>query len=54
MKKFIIYTDGGSRGNPGRAAAGFVICNEKGQELKKYGATGLLITKLNTELLFQL
>lgn len=37
MKKFIIYTDGGSRGNPGRAAAGFVICNEKGQELKKYG-----------------
>ena len=37
MKKFIIYTDGGSRGNPGKAAIGFVICNEKGQELKKYG-----------------
>jgi ribonuclease HI len=37
MKKFIIYTDGGSRGNPGRAGVGFVICNEKGQELKKYG-----------------
>jgi len=37
MKKFVIYTDGGSRGNPGKAAIGFVICNEKGQELKKYG-----------------
>ena len=37
MKKFIIYTDGGSRGNPGRSAIGVVICNEKEQELKKYG-----------------
>lgn len=37
MKKFIIYTDGGSRGNPGKAAIGVVICNEKDQELKKYG-----------------
>ena len=37
MKKFIIYTDGGSRGNPGQAAIGFVIYNEKEQELKKYG-----------------
>ena len=37
MKKFIIYTDGGSRGNPGPAAIGVVICNEKEQELKKYG-----------------
>lgn len=37
MKKFIIYTDGGSRGNPGKAGIGVVICNEKGQELKKYG-----------------
>lgn len=37
MKKFIIYTDGGSRGNPGKAAIGVVICNEKGQEVKKYG-----------------
>lgn len=37
MKKFIIYTDGGSRGNPGQAAIGVVICNEKEQELKKYG-----------------
>ncbi len=37
MKKFIINTDGGSRGNPGQAAVGFVIYNEKEQELKKYG-----------------
>jgi len=37
MEKYIIYTDGGSRGNPGKAAVGVVICNEKGQELKKYG-----------------
>jgi len=37
MKKFIIYTDGGSRGNPGRAGIGVVICNENGEVLKKYG-----------------
>ncbi|MCG2699983.1 ribonuclease HI family protein [Candidatus Parcubacteria bacterium] len=37
MKKFIIYTDGGSRGNPGPSAIGVAIYNEKEQELKKYG-----------------
>ena len=37
MKKFIIYTDGGSRGNPGKAGIGVVICNEREQEIKKYG-----------------
>jgi ribonuclease HI len=36
MRKIIIYTDGGSRGNPGPAAAGVVFCNEKGEILKKY------------------
>ena len=36
MKKLIIYTDGGSWGNPGPAALGVVICNEKGQIFKKY------------------
>jgi len=36
MEKIIIYTDGGSRGNPGPAAIGVVICNEKGEEIKKY------------------
>lgn len=35
--KFIIHTDGGSRGNPGSAALGVVICNEHGEALKKYG-----------------
>lgn len=34
--KFIIYTDGGSRGNPGPAAIGVVVCNEKGEPIKKY------------------
>lgn len=36
MKKIIIYTDGGSRGNPGPAAIGVVFCNEKGEEIKQY------------------
>ena len=35
MKKIIIYTDGGSRGNPGPAAAGVMFCNEKGQSIKE-------------------
>lgn len=35
MRKIIIYTDGGSRGNPGPAAAGAVFCNEKGMVFKK-------------------
>jgi|SRR3989344_3424253 len=37
MKKIIIYTDGGSRGNPGHSAVGVVFCNEKEQEIKKFG-----------------
>ena len=37
MKKIVIYTDGGSRGNPGKAAIGVVFCNEIGQEIKKFG-----------------
>ena len=36
MKKIIIYTDGGSRGNPGPSAIGVVFCNEKGEVIKKY------------------
>lgn len=36
MKKIIIYTDGGSRGNPGKAAIGAVFCNEKGQKIKEH------------------
>ena len=37
MKKIIIYTDGGSRGNPGKAAIGVVFCNEKEQIIKRFG-----------------
>lgn len=36
MKKIIIYTDGGARGNPGPAAVGVIISDEKGNILKKY------------------
>jgi len=36
MKKIIIYTDGGSRGNPGPSGIGVAICNEKGEFVKKY------------------
>jgi len=37
MKKLIVYTDGASRGNPGPASIGVLICDEKGKEIKKYG-----------------
>src|SRR3989344_4402969 len=37
MKNIVIYTDGGSRGNPGKAAIGVVFYNEKGEAIKKYG-----------------
>ena len=36
MKKIIIFTDGGSRGNPGPGALGVVFVNEKGQDFRKY------------------
>lgn len=36
MNKIIVYTDGGSRGNPGPSALGAVICDEKGNAIKKY------------------
>ena len=36
MKKIIIYTDGGSRGNPGPAAIGAAFCNEKEEVFKEY------------------
>jgi ribonuclease HI len=35
--KYVIFTDGGSRGNPGPAAIGVVICDTRGNVLKKYG-----------------
>lgn len=35
--KIIIYTDGGSRGNPGPAAVGVVIQDASGTTIKEYG-----------------
>ncbi|MDP6527326.1 MAG: ribonuclease HI family protein [Candidatus Pacebacteria bacterium] len=35
MKKIIIYTDGGARGNPGPAGAGAIIYDENGKVLKE-------------------
>lgn len=37
MEKLLLYTDGGSRNNPGPAATGFVLKDENGQVLKKGG-----------------
>ncbi len=51
MKKIIIYTDGGSRGNPGPAAIGVVFCNEKGQKIKEYSE--YLEEKTNNEAEYQ-
>lgn len=35
--KLVIFTDGGARGNPGPAASGIVIKNEKGEVLNAFG-----------------
>lgn len=35
--KLIIYSDGGARGNPGPAATGVVIKNEKGETIDAFG-----------------
>ena len=37
MPKYIVYSDGGSRGNPGDAAIGAVIVEESGVLKKEYG-----------------
>lgn len=34
-KRFIFYIDGASRGNPGKAGAGVVVCNGKGEVIKE-------------------
>ncbi len=39
MNKLFIYTDGGARGNPGPAAIGVVIKNEKGEVISKISQT---------------
>ena len=45
--RLIVYTDGGSRGNPGPAALGVAIADAKGKILKTYGET--LGVKTNNE-----
>lgn len=42
MSKFIIYTDGGSRANPGKAAAAFVIYPPAGHVPERYVAGGAI------------
>lgn len=37
LEKIIIFTDGGSRGNPGPAGIGVVLTDEQGSVLKRYG-----------------
>ncbi|MEK9148005.1 MAG: RNase H family protein, partial [Patescibacteria group bacterium] len=46
-ERLIIYTDGGSRGNPGPAALGVVFMDEAGRVLKRYAK--LLGRKTNNE-----
>ncbi len=36
QNKIYLYTDGGSRGNPGQSAVGIVICDEDKQVLHTY------------------
>ncbi|MBI3627482.1 MAG: ribonuclease HI family protein [Candidatus Sungbacteria bacterium] len=45
--KLIVYTDGGSRGNPGPAALGVYITDAKANHVKSYGET--LGVKTNNE-----
>lgn len=35
-RELTVFTDGGSRGNPGSAAVGVLICDDKGQELHRH------------------
>lgn len=47
LEKIIIYTDGGSRGNPGQAGIGVVITDEKGNKIKE--CSNFLGVKTNNE-----
>ncbi|MBU1083438.1 ribonuclease HI family protein [Patescibacteria group bacterium] len=38
MRKFILYTDGGARGNPGPAAAGMVVYDSEGNLIEKFSS----------------
>ncbi|KKT29866.1 hypothetical protein A3G55_01640 [Candidatus Giovannonibacteria bacterium RIFCSPLOWO2_12_FULL_44_25] len=47
LEKLIVYTDGGSRGNPGPAGIGVVICDAGERMIKEYGEK--IGTKTNNE-----
>lgn len=47
MEKIIVYTDGGSRGNPGPAGIGVVITDKTGKLIKEYSK--FLGVKTNNE-----
>ena len=37
--KLTVYSDGGARGNPGPAAIGILICDEKGEAVQEHNET---------------
>ncbi len=39
MKKGRVFSDGGARGNPGPAALGVLVCNERGGVLREHQET---------------
>ena len=39
MKKGRVFSDGGARGNPGPAALGVLVCNERGEVLREHQET---------------
>jgi len=39
MSGFSVYTDGGARGNPGPAAIGVVVKDERGKTIHQFGRT---------------
>lgn len=47
--KIILYTDGGSRGNPGPAAVAVVIQDEAGHIIKRYSKTVGVLTNNEAE-----
>jgi len=51
VKKAKLYSDGGSRGNPGPSATGYVIYDEDGQVIKQEGAYIGLTTNNQAEYL---
>ena len=49
LKHITIFCDGGSRGNPGPAAAGVVIVNEVGETLTRFGTNLGIATNNSAE-----